>query len=58
MFPSPSILYHYTKFNICTIAMVEKLLGMGSFGGFIGHCTHHQTTILVSLDEFDLFFVV
>jgi hypothetical protein len=38
--------------------MVEKLLGAGSFGGFIGHCTHHQTIIFVSLDGFDLFFVV
>jgi hypothetical protein len=41
MFPFSSILQHYAEFNIHTIAMLEKLLGVGTFGGFINHLTHH-----------------
>jgi hypothetical protein len=31
IFPSLSILQHYTKFDACTIAMLEKLLRIGFF---------------------------
>ncbi len=42
VFPSPCILQHCAKFNICTIVMLEKLLGVGSIGVFIDHLIHHQ----------------
>jgi hypothetical protein len=38
--------------------MLEKLLGAGSFGGFIGYLAHHQTTFFASLGKFGLLFVV
>jgi hypothetical protein len=38
--------------------MLEKLLGAGFFGCFIGHLVHLQTTLLASLDGLNLFFVV
>ncbi len=31
------ILYHYVEFDTCIINMLEKLLGVGSYGGYIGH---------------------
>jgi hypothetical protein len=34
-FPSPSILQHYVEFDIHTIFRLEKLFGVGSFGGFV-----------------------
>jgi hypothetical protein len=37
VFPSLGILQHYTKFDTCTIAMLEKLLRLGSFGTIVGH---------------------
>ncbi len=40
MFPSPNILQHYVKFDIHTIATLEKLFGARSFGGSIGHLIH------------------
>jgi hypothetical protein len=58
VFPFLNILQHYTKFNTCTIVMLEKLRGGRSFGGFIGHLTHHQTTFLISLSKFGLLFIV
>jgi hypothetical protein len=39
MFPPPSILRHYPKFNTRTITTLEKLFGVRSFGGSIGHLT-------------------
>jgi len=47
VFPSPSILQHYAKFDIHTIATLEKLPGARSFGGFIGHLVFHQTNLFV-----------
>jgi hypothetical protein len=47
MFPYLNILQHYVKFNIHTIIMLEKLLGVGSFGGYIDHLTHCQTIFLL-----------
>jgi hypothetical protein len=51
MFPSLSILQHHVKFNICTITMLEKILGARSFGGSINHLTHFQTTFHASSSE-------
>jgi hypothetical protein len=52
VFSSPSILQHYAKFDIRTIAMLEKLPGARSFGGFIGHLVCCQTNLFVFLGEF------
>jgi hypothetical protein len=41
MFPFLVILQHYIKSDIHIITTLEKLLGVGSFGGFISHLTHH-----------------
>jgi len=41
MFPSLGILHHYVEFNIPTITMLEKLLGVGSFDGSIRHLICH-----------------
>jgi hypothetical protein len=38
--------------------MLEKLLGVGSFGGFIGHLACRQTIILVFSNKFSLLFKV
>ncbi len=54
VFPSPGILKHYTKFDIHTIATLEKSFSAGSFGGSIGHLARRQTTPPTSLDKFDL----
>jgi len=40
VFPFPSILYHYAKFSTRTIATLQKLFGVGSFYGLIGHLAH------------------
>jgi hypothetical protein len=40
MFPFPSILQHHIEFDTRTITTLEKLLGVGSFGGSIGHLAH------------------
>ncbi len=58
MFPSPCILQHYDKFNICTIVTLEKLLGVGSFGGSISHLVHRQGNIFAFSCELDLLSVV
>jgi len=58
MFPSLNILQHYAKFNNLTIVMLEKLIGVGSFGGSIDHLVHHETTIHASLDEINFPFMV
>jgi hypothetical protein len=34
--------------------MLEKLLGVRSWGGFIGHLAHRETTLPTSLGGFDL----
>jgi hypothetical protein len=54
MFTSPNILQHYTKFDIHSIITLEKLLGVGSFGGFIGHLAFCQATLLVFSNKFGL----
>jgi hypothetical protein len=38
--------------------MLEKLLGVGSFGGSIGCLAHHQATLPTFLGRFSLLFVV
>jgi hypothetical protein len=58
VFLFPSILQHYIKFNTCTIAMLGKLLGARSFGGFINHLAHHQATLLISLGKLGLIFII
>jgi len=58
MFPSLSILQHFAKFNICTIVTLEKLLGVGFFGGSIGHLAYCQAILLVVLGRIDLYFAV
>jgi hypothetical protein len=40
VFPSLGILQHYVEFDIHTIVMLEKLLGVGSFGGSTGHLAY------------------
>jgi hypothetical protein len=37
---------------------LEKLFGMGSFGGFIAHLVCHQTIFHASLGKFNLLFMV
>jgi hypothetical protein len=37
---------------------LEKLFGVGSFGGFIDHMVHYQAIFLISLGELDLPFIV
>jgi hypothetical protein len=58
MFPSLSILQHYTKFNIRTIATLEMLLGVGSFSGFIDHLVHHHGIFHVSSGGLNFLFVI
>jgi hypothetical protein len=58
MFPSLSILQHYAKFDICTIATLEKLFGAKSFGGFIGHLARRQAIFFASLGVFGLLSMV
>jgi len=58
MFPSPTILQHYVKFNICTIAMLEKLFGAESLVSSIGHLVCHQAILLISLGGIGLLFVI
>jgi hypothetical protein len=54
MFPSPNILQHYIEFNTHTITMLEKLLGVESFGGSISRLVHHQAILLAFKVELDL----
>jgi hypothetical protein len=42
MFPFPSILQHYVEIDIHTIARLEKLFGVGSFGGSSSQPACHQ----------------
>jgi hypothetical protein len=58
MFPSPNILKHYVEFDICTIVMLEKLISVISFGGFISHLVYHEATLFASLNNFNLHSVV
>jgi hypothetical protein len=48
VFPSLGILQHYIKFDICTIATLEKLFGVGSFSNLISHLTHHHAILPTS----------
>jgi hypothetical protein len=41
VFPFPSILQHYVEIHIHTITKLEKLFGVGSFGGFISQLACH-----------------
>jgi len=54
MFQSLGILQHYTKFDTCTITSLEKLLGAGSYGGYINHLTCHHAILLVSSSGFGI----
>jgi hypothetical protein len=58
MFPSPSILQHYAKFNIRTLTTLEKLLGVRSFDGYNGHLACCQATLFISLGDLGFLFVV
>ncbi len=57
MFPSLCILQRFVEFDICTIAMLEKLLGAGSFDGSIDHLIHCQA-VLPTSNGLGLLFVV
>jgi hypothetical protein len=48
VFPSLGILQHYTKFDACTITMLENLLGLGSFGTTMDHLACRQVTLPTS----------
>ncbi len=39
VFPLIGILQHYIEFDACTIAMLKKLLALGSFNTTMGHLT-------------------
>jgi hypothetical protein len=56
--PSPSTLQHYAKFDIHTIVVLEKLLDVRTFGGFIGHLAHPQTTFIAFSNGLGFLFVV
>jgi hypothetical protein len=58
MFPFPSILQHYAKFDIRTISTSEKLLITGSSGSFINHLACCQVVIPASSNGFNLFYMV
>ncbi len=57
-FPSPYILQHYAKFDTRTIVTLEKLLGVGSLGGFINHLACHQVALPIFSSRFSFLFVV
>ncbi len=57
MFPFPSILQHYAKFDIRIITTLEKLLIAGSSGSFINHLAY-CLVIPTSSNGFNLFFMV
>jgi hypothetical protein len=48
IFPSLGILLHYTKFDVHTIAMLKKLLALGSFNNTMGVLTRCYITIPIS----------
>jgi hypothetical protein len=48
----------YIEFDVRTIAMLEKLLGLGSFSTIVGHLARCQVTFLVSLGGLGLPLVV
>jgi hypothetical protein len=56
--PSLCILQHYIEFDIRTIALLEKLLGAGSFDGSINHLAHCQAILPTSSNGLGLLFVV
>jgi hypothetical protein len=58
IFPSLGILQRYTKFDVHTIAMLEKLLGSRSFGTTMGHLACRQVTILALSRGLDLSSIV
>ncbi len=58
MFPSPSILQHYVEFDICTITKLEKLLGVKSFGGIIGHLAYCQAIFVAFSGRLNLLSIV
>jgi hypothetical protein len=58
MFPSLGIFQHYVEFNIHTITRLEKLLGAGSFGGYINHLVCHQATALTFSGKFNFLSIV
>jgi hypothetical protein len=48
VFPFPCILQHYAEFDIHTIATLEKLLGVGSFGDSMNHLACCQAIFVFS----------
>jgi hypothetical protein len=48
VFPSIGILQHYTKFDVRTIVMLDKLLGSKCFGTIMGHLAYCQVIFHVS----------
>jgi hypothetical protein len=58
MLSSLGILQCYTEFDIRNITMLEKLLGGGSFDGFIGHLICRHVTFPTSFGGFGLFSII
>jgi hypothetical protein len=52
------ILQHYVEFDTHTIVTLEKLLNVGSFGGFINNLIRCSAILSVSLNELGLLSVV
>jgi hypothetical protein len=58
MFPSLIILQDYVKFDIRIIITLEKLLGVGTIGGSIGHLTHRHAIFPTFLNGFNILSIV
>jgi hypothetical protein len=54
IFPSTCIFATFTKFDGCTITMLEKLLRSGSFGTIVGHLVCCQVIFPTSLGGLSL----
>jgi hypothetical protein len=58
VFSSPNIVQHYVKFDLCTIATLEKILHTRSFNTILDHLVCHQITLPTSLRGIGLPLVV
>jgi hypothetical protein len=58
MFQSLGFLQHYIEVNTRIIVSLEKLLSVGSYGGYINHLTCHHAILFASSCGLGLPFVV
>jgi hypothetical protein len=58
IFPSLGSLQQYIEFDVRTITMLEKLLGLGFFGTIVDHLIHCHVILLVSSRELGLLSMV